>query len=126
MAQGSQEAARSLADRLRALRRGGLAGQVVPQKDLASALSVSAPLISSWENVDRPVLPPIERINAYAQFFATARSVTGGRCRLVPLSQLTDEEEARRKELARELSELRVLALGTAVADHPGRGDGRI
>ncbi len=101
-----------LAGLLRHLRLEGLAGRPVPQKDLARALGVSPPLVSSWESGSAPTIPPQHRIEAYAQFFATERSLDNGRYRLVPIGELTATEEARRRELEADLKRHRSAALG--------------
>ncbi|MEV6640390.1 XRE family transcriptional regulator [Amycolatopsis sp. NPDC051371] len=68
---------------------------------------VSASLISSWENAEKPVSPPVKRLEAYATLFATRRSLSGGSLRLLTLEELTDDERAQRKELLEELLRLR-------------------
>jgi hypothetical protein len=52
-------------------------------------------------------VPPQERLEAYATFFATDRSVAKTPFRVLPESQLTSEERIRRDELLRELTGLR-------------------
>jgi transcriptional regulator with XRE-family HTH domain len=99
-----------LAQRLRQLREQSWRGKRVTQKQLAQALKVSMPLISSWEKSTEPVVPPQARLEAYATFFATSRSVDKRPFRLV--SQLTEEEQAVRDALLAELTELRDEALG--------------
>ena len=101
--------------RLRALRLAGLAGKRITQKDLAEALEASVPLISSWESTTNPTVPPEIRLHAYATFFATERSVTGRKYRVLDLSELTDNERARQAELLEELTDLRSAALGSEV-----------
>lgn len=107
--------AQALARRLRELREHGWPDRPITQRQLAHALSaeksVSVPLISSWENVTRPVVPPPERLIAYATFFATPRSVEKQPFRLLKEDELTDAERARRDELARELLDARAAAL---------------
>jgi hypothetical protein len=75
-------------------------------------MGTSVPLISSWESLTNPKIPPRERLAAYATFFATERSVDQTPFRLVPKSQLTSEERTRRDELFRELTSLRNGAQG--------------
>jgi hypothetical protein len=53
--------------------------------------------LSAWENVSTPALPPADRLVAYARFFATARSLHGGP-HLLTLTDLTDAEDATRRE----------------------------
>jgi hypothetical protein len=100
----------SLASRLRELRRSGFPGIRLTQLQLANALSEDEPVadstLSSWENVRSPTLPPHSRLSAYAQFFATERSLRGTP-HLVPLEELTPAEDEARKELQRELFKLR-------------------
>jgi hypothetical protein len=100
----------SLASRLRELRRSGFPGIRLTQLQLANALSDDEPVadstLSSWENVRSPTLPPHGRLSAYAQFFATERSLRGTH-HLVPLEELTAAEDEARKELQRELFKLR-------------------
>jgi transcriptional regulator with XRE-family HTH domain len=86
----------------------------ITQRQLAVALGVSVPLISSWENVSRPAVPPAERLTAYAAFFATPRSVESVPYRLLPEAEFGEEELARRAELQRELLGLRATAIGRA------------
>lgn len=99
--------AAELARRLRALRLQGLAGHRLTQPDLAEAFDASVPLISSWESRRTPKPPPIERLEAYATFFATDRSIAQTPYRVLPRSQLTPDERARREELLQELTSLR-------------------
>jgi hypothetical protein len=78
----------------------------VTQANLAAALSaeqsVGAATVSSWESTSAPKLPPRTRLAAYARFFATQRSLDD-QPHLVPLDELTADEEASRAELEREL-----------------------
>jgi transcriptional regulator with XRE-family HTH domain len=80
-------------------------GKRIKQSDLAQALDASAPLISSWEG--GKAVPPLERLDAYARFFATEKSVAKRPFGLVGDAQLTDEERLRRDDLYRELTGLR-------------------
>lgn len=95
-----------LARRLRALRTQGLAGQRITQSDLGDAIGASGPSISSWESRDRPKAPPRERLDSYATFFATERSVTQRPFRVLHAPQLTNDERTRRDELLQELTSL--------------------
>lgn len=95
-----------LARRLRELRVEGLAGKRVTQRDLGAAISASGPSVSSWESEDNPKPPPRERLDSYATFFATDRSVAHTPFRVLPASQLTDAERTRRDELIQELTRL--------------------
>ena len=107
----------ALARRLRGLRVGGMSGLPITQGQLAEAFSrrepASVPLISSWENSRKPVTPPVNRLDAYATFFATERSVASRPYRLLTPSELTDDERRRHDGLLRELAELRNAAVGS-------------
>jgi hypothetical protein len=100
----------SLASRLRELRRSGFPGIRLTQLQLANALSEDEPVadstLSAWENVRSPTLPPHGRLSAYAQFFATERSLREAP-HLVPLEELTPAEDEARQELERQLFKLR-------------------
>ena len=78
---GPQPPGAPLASRLRELRRSGFPGVRLTQLQLATALSDVEPVadstLSAWENVRSPTLPPHSRLSAYAQFFATERSLRG-------------------------------------------------
>jgi hypothetical protein len=83
------------------------------QEKLATAFSTEEPLksvtVSSWESLSSPKLPPQHRLLAYARFFATQRSVEGNP-KLLPLAELTPDEEATYKQLEAELLRLRSMA----------------
>jgi hypothetical protein len=100
----------SLAVRLRELRLSHFPDAKLTQADLAQALSeeesVSISTLSAWESVRTPTLPPRNRLSSYARFFATARSLEGGP-HLIPLEELSAEEDQVRRELERELFRLR-------------------
>ncbi|HET9142087.1 helix-turn-helix transcriptional regulator [Actinophytocola sp.] len=112
MQQSSFDPSQSLAERLRRLRRQPLDGRTVTQKELADALQVSAPLISSWESPHNSAIPSEDRLEAIARFFATERSVSQHPFQLVKESQLKAPERARRDALLHELTQLRDLAVG--------------
>jgi transcriptional regulator with XRE-family HTH domain len=101
-----------LARRLRQLR---VAGKLT-QKDLGEVLggdqSLSAATISSWEKHDAPKVPPQDRVLAYAQFFATPKSVEAAAPRLIPVEDFTVEELAEYEALRNELLGLHSLARG--------------
>ena len=107
---GPPVAGGSLARRLRHLRRFHFPDAKLTQLQLAQALSGDEPVadstLSSWENARAPALPPRSRLSAYAQFFATRRSLDG-EPHLVPIEDLTEAEEQERKKLERELVDLR-------------------
>lgn len=108
----AESPALSLARRLRSLRTEAWAGRRITQGELAEALGTSVPLISSWESLSNPKAPPRARLEAYATFFATERSVAQTPFRVLPKSQLTSDERARHDELFRELTSLRNGAQG--------------
>lgn len=99
-------AAQRLARRLRDLRERHWAHVSVTQAMVATALSgeksVGAATVSTWESLTAPKLPPRARLSAYARFFATPRSLQPVP-RLLDPSDFTNEEEASRIELEREL-----------------------
>jgi transcriptional regulator with XRE-family HTH domain len=101
---------RHLGTRLRELRT----AWGVTQKQLSDALDISGALISSWESGG--AVPPEERLNAYARFFATRRSVDSRPPRLIASEDLTAEEEQGRSTLIDELVRLREEALDGPVA----------
>jgi hypothetical protein len=94
----------------------------VTQLQLAAALggngkkSVSVPLISTWESRTSPKPPPAARLEDYATFFATPRSLDGPAAHLLRPEELTDDELAVRQELLDELTALRDAALGASQA----------
>jgi hypothetical protein len=97
-----------LARRLRQLREVGWPDYQVTQAALANALGNLGPAsVSSWESSAAPKLPPPDRLRGYAQFFATHRSVEGGEPHLLPLDELTEEENAVYEALTEELLALR-------------------
>src|SRR5689334_24817007 len=65
------------------------------QADLAKAFSgekrVAAATVSSWESLTALKTPTALRLNAYARFFATPRSLTPGP-HLIPLEELEVDE----------------------------------
>ena len=102
-----------LARRLRGLREDHWPEVKVTQAQLALALGgVSVPLISSWESSTNPKMPPLHRLEAYATFFATTRSMEGDEPRLLSLAELTDSERDVKEQLGRELLRLRAGAMG--------------
>lgn len=99
-----------MARRLRALRLEEWPGVTVTQPQLAAALGVSPPLISAWENADKPTLVPPQRLVAVARFFATPRSLNGKRARLLDDRDMTSDERVRRDQLQAELMTLHEAA----------------
>jgi transcriptional regulator with XRE-family HTH domain len=117
-----------LARRLRALREERWPDMKLTQPQLARALGgsrpLSVPLISSWESQGAPKIPPVHRLEAYAAFFATPRSVATGEPRMLGAAEMTDAERQARLELTRELMRLRndaLRATGVAEADEISR-----
>lgn len=106
----AEEPYRRLARRLKELRTDVWPGQRITQGELAKALGASAPLISSWEG--RKALPPLDRLDAYARFFATEKSIAKRPFRLLSESHLSVEERHQYSELFRELTSLRDRAEG--------------
>jgi hypothetical protein len=105
-----------LAVRLRQLRQDQWTNSNLTQGELGKALGGAKPLsvatIASWENRSAPKLPQRERMLAYAQFFATPRSVAG-EPRLVPVDNFTEEERTVYEVLLGELLALHDAARGT-------------
>lgn len=89
------------------------------QAALARVLSVEEPLspatVASWENKLAPKLPARERVLAYAQFFATRRSLEPGP-HLIEPDSFTPEEDAEYRKLRDKLLRLHGAARG---ADDP-------
>ena len=79
--QPAPPAALQLAQRLRQLRQQRWPDARLTQDKLAKAFSaeenLAAATVSSWESLNSPKIPPRHRLQAYARFFATPRSVEG-------------------------------------------------
>ena len=111
-----------LARKLRDLRMNHWRDHNLTQAQLADALAgsgrrLSVPSISSWENPANPALPPVRRLESYATFFATARSVDRRPYRLLDLAQLTADELDAREQLLTDLTALHAAAkLGVSTA----------
>lgn len=105
-----------LASFLRRLRTERWPGVRLTQAALGRALSLSAATIASWENQTQPKLPPPDRLAAYAQFFATRRSVQGSHCSLIPVDRFSPDEQAEYEKLHGELLELHAAASGNGTA----------
>lgn len=105
-----------LSSRLRGLRLRAL-GRTVTQRQLSKAFRVSNALISSWES--GAALPTEERLHAYARFFSTDRSVTGDDARLLPDSELNEDESASLERLFDELIQLRETGTEEPVDEVP-------
>jgi hypothetical protein len=95
-----------LSRRLRALRRESW-DRAVTLAQVSQALGLASPsAVSSYEKEISPVVPPDERLVAYARLFASARSVQDGVARLLPDAELTEPERARMRKLEAELFDL--------------------
>jgi Helix-turn-helix domain len=104
----SSPALQQLARRLRDLREHQWPGYRMTQAALADVFgNVAAATISSWENTETPKLASPERLRAYAQFFATHRSIEGDTPVLLPVETFSEEEQAARQALEDELLALR-------------------
>lgn len=114
-----------LAQRLRSLREERFPERKITQQQLSLALGqqqpISVPLISSWESRTNPVIPPAKRLDAYATFFATDRSVTADSLRLLRSEDMTPAEHEAREALKKELVQLRNDAMRVSAA-RPGPG----
>jgi hypothetical protein len=91
-----------LARALRDLRETTWPDRVLTQGQLAKALSseghIAPATLSSWESTTNPKTPSAARINAYARFFCTRRSVEK-EPHLIPEDQLRPSERERFQEL---------------------------
>lgn len=90
------------------------------QAQLAEAFSKEGKLasvtVSSWESLKSPKLPPVDRLRAYARFFATPRSVEG-QPKLLPFNELTPDEKKECERLEAELLRLRSAASGESTGE---------
>jgi hypothetical protein len=104
MALRPDEAAR-LAHRLKELRERSWPQVSLTQAQLAAAFSGEAAVahatISGWESPTNPKTPTAARLDAYARFFATQRSLDGPR--LLPVGDLTPDERVVYTTLKEEL-----------------------
>jgi hypothetical protein len=109
-----------LALRLRNLRTQHWTDSALTQAMLAKALGKVNPLtpatIAAWESRTAPRLPPRERLAAYAQFFATRRSLEPEPT-LVSRDSFTQEEQAAYQSLLDELLRLRSAVLEDAALE---------
>jgi hypothetical protein len=119
----SQDPRQILARYLRLLREERWPNMKITQPQLAHALGgdrpLSVPLISSWESSSNPKIPPIPRLEAYATFFATERSVAEDPPRMLGSAEMTEPERGARDELLRDLMSLRKDALRAAGTPSP-------
>ncbi|PZG14903.1 helix-turn-helix domain-containing protein [Nonomuraea aridisoli] len=104
-----------LARRLRELRESHWPDLRVTQAQLRVAFEVSVPLISSWESAHAAKVPPLARLEKYAAFFATRRSLADGTPRVLPLPELAPDELQEYHKLREELTGLRKAALRAQV-----------
>jgi transcriptional regulator with XRE-family HTH domain len=107
-----QDPRRILADRLRALREHGLpGGRKITQPELAALLGnakpLSVPLISSWESQANPRIPPLPRLQRYAELFGAPRGLPLDQPRILSPGEMTEEEQRDVAELRKELTHLR-------------------
>jgi hypothetical protein len=111
-----------LALQLRYLRMEHWPDTKLTQSMLAGALGQQAALssatVASWESRTAPKLPPRDRMVAYAQFFATRRSL-GPPLTLISTDTFTPEEQAAYQELLERLLRLQAAARGGAAPDMP-------
>ena len=123
MAQGNGKGV-PLAQRLRDLREHAWPDVTLTQARLARALSaeinIAPATLSSWESRSDPKTPSTARLNAYARFFATRRSLEGGP-HLLRLDDLNDDERERFHELEEELFALRPGAHEVEPEEEPRR-----
>src|ERR1700683_4776623 len=120
------DAQRRLAARLREL-RASWPDVAVTQRDLARAFGgdkpLSGPLVSPGETQANPNIPPPHRIESYAAFFATVRSMAvPERPRLLRDDELTDDERTARAELSAEPNRMRAGG-GGCHREHVARTD---
>ncbi|MEV0163717.1 helix-turn-helix transcriptional regulator [Nonomuraea fuscirosea] len=108
---GDDRAQTALARRLRELRNSRWPDLRITQAQLRQAFEVSLALISSWESTRAAKIPPPHRLEKYATFFATRRSIVNGHARVLPLTDLTPDELDEQRELFAELTRLRREAL---------------
>jgi hypothetical protein len=115
----SSPALQQLARRLRDLREHQWPERLT-QAALAEAFGdVAAATVSSWESSVAPKLAPPDRLKAYAQFFATHRSIEGDTPVLLPVDTFNEEEQAACKAL-----EVELLALREEATRKPARQAG--
>lgn len=123
-------AAVNLARRLRELREHEWSDVTLTQADLAQALGaksrVASATLSSWESATSPKTPTTARLNAYARFFATRRSLGGdGKPQLLDLGDLDDDERERFQQLEDELFGLHAAINGEVQPDKETPDDAR-
>jgi transcriptional regulator with XRE-family HTH domain len=115
-----------LAQRLRALREEHWPHRKITQAQLARALEVSVPLISSWEKRTDPKIPPLPRLQDYAAVFASERCFATNPPRIISSQDLSDMERRVMHDLEQELLGLRRDALPASVAQIGSRPGNRV
>lgn len=112
----SASPATQLAGFLRKLRLEHWPDHRLTQGALGAALGGSDPLsvatVASWENKENPKLPQPKWLLAYAQFFATRRSIADATPRLVPIESFTPEEQASHDSIRDHLLRLHAAVRG--------------
>jgi hypothetical protein len=109
-----------LATKLRFLRTEHWPDCNLTQAALANALGrVSPASIATWESRKSPKVPPREKVAAYAQFFATRRSIEFEPA-LLPLDSFTPDEHTAYQGLLAELLGLHTAARGGAAPESFG------
>lgn len=103
-----------LAVRLRLLRTKRWPGYKLTLKELAKVFGTSISLIASWESTTKLTVPTVARLDDYARFFCTRRSVADGVHRFIPVDELNEAERAEMELLRGELLSLRGKALGAS------------
>ena len=121
MVSGSGSAAIHLAQRLRELREHEWDDLTVRQAHLATALDASPATVSSYESLSAPKTPTTARLTAYAQFFATRRSMNGEGPTLYDPISFTPDERERFEQLKAELLDLHAAIGRDPVGDEPQR-----
>jgi transcriptional regulator with XRE-family HTH domain len=101
----------ALARRLRALREENWPHGRLTQARLARVFGVTDGLISSWESPSNAKVPPVERLNEYALYFAAERPPDKA-IRPDALDAFSVEERRRYEHLHAELVGLRSTAVG--------------
>jgi transcriptional regulator with XRE-family HTH domain len=111
----SEDPRRLLAERLRFLREHAVPEHKITQPELARALGdgkpLSVPLISSWESMANPRIPPMPRLEGYAALFGAPRCFEIAPPRRLSMDEMTREEQRAVAELHSELTHLRQAAL---------------
>lgn len=107
-----------LALRLRELREEASVTQAALAAAFSTEQQVRPATVSSWENVRRPSTPPESRLEPYARFFASRRSLSG-KPHLIPRQELKSDEIDRYNWLLAALGELWTAARGPQEHEAP-------